>query len=84
MDKPRNGILIENVYQPGPAFVSGILPGDWLVTFDKTRIFTPVDFQRQLYLAGIGTSIRVEIFRGGETSWHELVIEERPKAATPR
>jgi len=84
MSKPRNGILIENVYDPGPAFAAGIQPNDWLVTFNKTRIFTPVDFQKQLYLAGIGAKVRVEIFRDGKTTWHELEIQERPAAAKPR
>lgn len=84
LQKPRNGILIENVYESGPAFVSGIRPNDWLVTFDSTRIFTPVDFQKQLYLAGIGTKVKVEVFRDGATSWHELEIQERPQGATPR
>jgi len=84
LQKPRNGILIEGVFDPGPAFLSGIKPNDWLVTFNKTRIFTPVDFQRQLYLSGIGGKVRVEIFRDGKLEWHELQIEERPAAAKPR
>lgn len=84
IEKPRNGILIENVYQEGPAHVSGILPDDWLVTFDDTRIFTPVDFQKQLYMRGIGAKVRVEIYRNGELAWHELEIQERPAGATPR
>lgn len=84
MQKPRGGILIENVYEPSQAATVGLRPNDWLVTFDETRIFTPVDFQRQLYLAGIGTKVRIEIFRAGETMWRELVIEERPAAARPR
>lgn len=84
MTKPRNGILIENVYDPGPAHEAGIQPNDWLVTFNKARIFTPVDFQRQLYLSGIGTKAQVEIFRDGKTQWHELEIQERPEAAKPR
>ncbi|MCK5944011.1 MAG: trypsin-like peptidase domain-containing protein, partial [Planctomycetes bacterium] len=84
MAKPRNGILIENVYDPGPAWAAGIRPGDWLVTFDTTRIFTPVDFQKQLYLRGIGSKVRVEICRDGASRWHELVVEQRPDGATPR
>jgi len=82
--KPRNGILIENVFEPGPAAKAGLRPGDWLVTFGETRIFTPVDFQKQLYLAGIGAKVRVEVFRDGEQAWHELVIEKRPADAKPR
>ncbi len=84
IDKPRNGILIENVFDPGPAFAAGLKPGDWLVTFNETRIVTPVDFQKQLYLAGIGNGVRVEIFRDGEQTWHDLVVAKRPPEARPR
>jgi serine protease Do len=84
MPKPRNGILIENVFQPSPAFLAGIEPGDFLVGFDQTRIFTPVDFQKALYLAGIGRQVQLEVFRGGETSTRELLVEQRPEVATPR
>lgn len=84
MAKPRNGILVENVFQPGPAFDVGIAPGDWLVTFGKTRIFTPVDFQRCLYLAGIGTKVELELFRDGQVLHREAIVQLRPAAATPR
>lgn len=84
IDKPKNGILIENVFEPGPAAAAGIQPGDWLVTFGRTRIFTPVDFQKQLYLAGVGGEVRVEVYRSGAMASYELVIEKRPDAAKPR
>jgi serine protease Do len=84
LDKPRNGILIENVFQPSPAFQVGLQPGDWLVAFDETRIFTPVDFQRCLYLAGIGTAVQLDVYRGGSAFRQQLVVEERPAQARPR
>lgn len=84
LDKPRNGILIENVFDPSPAFEAGIRPDDWLVTFENVRIFTPVDFQRQLYLRGIGAKVRVEIFRDGKSRSVDLEIQERPPTAMPR
>jgi serine protease Do len=84
MNKPRNGILIENVFQPSPAAELGIQPGDWLVTFGKTRIFTPVDFQRALYLAGIGAKVELELCRDGSTFVREATVQLRPAAATPR
>ena len=84
LPKPRNGILIENVYQPGPAFDAGLLPGDFLVQFGSTRIFTPVDFQRCLYLAGIGATVTLEVWRDGESLQRELQVLQRPVAATPR
>jgi serine protease Do len=84
LPKPRTGILIENVFAPSPAAAAGIRPGDWLVTFGSTRIFTPVDFQRCLYTTGIGGAAKLELWRDGETVWHELTVERRPAAATPR
>jgi serine protease Do len=84
MVKPRTGIMIEDVFRPSPAAAAGIEPGDFLVRFDATYIFTPVDFQKCLYLAGVGKKVTLELFRDGETLRKELTIERRPKEATPR
>jgi serine protease Do len=84
MQKPRNGILIENVFRPSPAADAGILPGDFLAAFDGTRIFTPVDFQKCLYLAGVGRTVKLEMFRAGETFHRELTVQVRPPEAVPR
>lgn len=84
LPKPRSGILIENVFAPGPASGAGIQPGDFLVTFGQTRVFTPVDFQRALYLAGIGAKVELELWRDGTTLHRELLVEQRPAEATPR
>ena len=82
--KPKNGILIENVFTPSVASAAGIQRGDFLVGFDTFKVFQPVDFQRYLYLAGIGTKVKLEVFRNGETLTKELVIERRPPEAQPR
>ena len=74
----------QNVYQPGPGFEVGIQPGDFLVTFGKTRIFTPVDFQKALYLAGIGALVELELWRDGATLHRQVIVQQRPAAATPR
>lgn len=84
MDKPKNGILIENVFRPGPAVLAGIEPGDFLVGFDRYKVFAPVDFQRYLYLAGIGRTVTLEIYRRGETLTKTLEIKLRPPEAAPR
>jgi len=84
LNKPRAGILIENVWKPGPGANAGILPGDFLCAFDGTRIFTPVDFQKCLYLSGIGKTVKLELFRNGEGMHVEVAIERRPADATPR
>jgi serine protease Do len=84
MPKPRHGILIESVFRPSPAAAAGILPGDFLVAFDDTAIRTPVDFQKCLYLAGAGRTVRLELFRAGETLHREIAVQVRPPEATTR
>ncbi len=85
MNKPKTGgILIESIFSPSPAEAAGVKPGDFLVRFDGKEITAPVEFQRALYLAGIGHKAKLEFFRDGEMLSKELVIEQRPAAAKPR
>lgn len=84
MLKPPHGILLENVYSPSPAHAAGIQPDDFLTHFQGKEIHAPVDFQRQLYLAGVGAKVELRFFRRGETLVRELVVEARPAAAQPR
>lgn len=84
MDKPRAGILIENVFRGSPADQAGVQPGDWLVGFDAARIFVPVDFQKNLYLAGIGKTVELEFYRNGQLRKVPITIAKRPAEATPR
>lgn len=85
MNKPKSGgILIENVFTPSPAAVADVRPGDFLVAFDGKEIQAPVDFQRALYLAGIGRTAKLEFFRDGVVVVKEIAIEKRPAEAKPR
>jgi serine protease Do len=85
MNKPKTGgILIESVFSPSPAEAAGVKPGDFLVRFDGKEITAPVEFQRSLYLSGIGHKAKLEFFRDGELLTKEIVIEQRPAEAKPR
>ncbi|MCU0867273.1 MAG: S1C family serine protease [Planctomycetes bacterium] len=84
MQKPPHGILIENVFTPSPAATAGLRPDDFLTHFGSVEIHAPVDFQRQLYLAGVGSTVELKFFRKGEVFTHSLSIEARPEAAKPR
>ena len=81
---PGVGIWVDNVYDPSPASKNDIRVGDFLVKIDGNFLFGPYDFQKWIYLAGIGETIRVELFRDGESLEVEVVLEERPASATPR
>jgi serine protease Do len=82
--KPRSGILVENVFAPSPAAAAGVLPGDFLVQFGAVEIHAPVDFQRQMYLTGIGRTAKLTFWRQGERFEREIEVAERPAAAKPR
>lgn len=84
MAKPPHGILIENVFTPSPAATAGVRPGDFLTHFAGVEIHGPVDFQRQLYLNGVGRTVTVTMWREGTSKTLELPIEARPAAAVPR
>ena len=84
MEKPSTGIFIESTFDPSPAHVRGVRRGDFLLSFNGVRIHTPVEFQRELYLAGIGAEIEVELWQKGEKKKLKLKIEERPKNAITR
>ena len=84
MAKPRHGVLIESVFKPSPAALADVRPGDFLVFFDGLGVFAPVDFQRYMYIAGIGKKVKLELFRNGETIVREVTIEARPEAAAPK
>jgi S1-C subfamily serine protease len=81
---PRTGVYIDDVFDPSPASRAGIRPGDFLVALGTHRVLSVGDFQKWLYLGGIGNEIEVELFRGGRAVKHRLRIEVRPPEATTR
>jgi len=84
LDRPLTGIRIENVFSPSPAHEAGVRSGDFLTRFGDAPIGTPIDFQRQLYMAGEGRKVKLEFYRAGETFTVELEVEVRPAEATTR
>jgi S1-C subfamily serine protease len=80
---PRTGIFIDDVFDPSPAARAGIRVGDVLTAIDDQRVLSVADFQKSLYLAGIGTEVRLHLWRGGEALGIPVTIEERPEAARP-
>lgn len=84
LDKPRYGIYLENVFAPSPASELGLQPGDFLVDFDGEAVYSPLNFQKLLYLAGIGAEVEIVVYRAGETMRKTIEIQERPENATLR
>jgi serine protease Do len=81
---PRTGIYIDDVFDPSPAFAAGIRPGDFLTGMGTHRVLSVADFQKWLYLGGIGSPVELELFREGKAVKHTVTIEQRPPEATTR
>jgi S1-C subfamily serine protease/mono/diheme cytochrome c family protein len=75
---PLTGVLIEDVFAPSPASGAGVRAGDVLVSLDGNRLFSVPDFQRWLYLLGIGRTVTLEVSRDGRVLKPRVTITERP------
>lgn len=82
-DPPRTGVYIDDVYAPSPASKAGIQAGDVLVAFDGNRLLSVADFQRWLYLSGVGKSVTLDLHRDGKVEQKTIVIEQRPESLIP-
>ena len=78
------GILIDDVFDPSPASAAGIEVGDILLRMNREKMTSVAQFQRWLYLNGIGKQVRLQIWRDGSVFWKDATIEERPPSATTR
>jgi len=80
----RTGVFIDDVFEPSAASAADIRIGDCLVSLDGHRLLSVLDFQKWLYLSGIGRTVTLEIFRNGETLEKSVTIERRPESVRPR
>ena len=83
--KHHGGVAIEDVWENSPAEKLGIQVGDILVQFSYNRILSVGDFQKWLYMYGVGHPVKLIILRNGiEYLVTDYVIEERPQWAKPQ
>jgi S1-C subfamily serine protease/mono/diheme cytochrome c family protein len=81
---PRLGVYIDDVFEPSPAAAAGVRIGDVLLSIDGHALVSVVEFQRRLYLSGIGRTIELELYRDGQTLEKRVTVAVRPDAARPR
>jgi len=62
----RDGALIVEVVQGGPAHAGGVLPGDVVVKLDGRPIRSPESLRFAASLARIGQVTQVEVVRNGQ------------------
>jgi len=83
--KHNGGIAIEHIWPDSPAAKLGLRVNDILVQFSYNRILAVADFQKWLYMYGVGHPVKLMILRDGkEYLIAEYVIEERPQSARPK
>ncbi len=80
----RGAIALEYIWPKSPAQKMGFQVDDLLVQLGHNRIESPADFQKWLYMYGVGHKVKLTILRGDELLTSTYVIEERPDWAVPR
>ena len=74
------GALVSSVNENSPADIAGLEPGDVILSFDGKKIERMRDLPRIVAETDIGTTVVVEIFRGGLLSTVEVTLGELEKA----
>lgn len=83
--KHHGGVAIESIWPGSPAEKLGLRQNDILVQFSYNRIESVADFQKWLYMFGVGQPVKLMILRDGrEYLVADYVIEERPQWARPK
>ncbi|MET7478857.1 PDZ domain-containing protein [Streptomyces sp. NPDC005648] len=61
VDAPKAGALIVGVHVPGPGYTAGLVRGDVLLAFGRTRVDTAADLARAVAHARPGTEVTLTI-----------------------
>ncbi len=85
------GALIAGVSPGGPAAAAGLEAGDIVLAFDGRNIATMRDLPRVVAEAAIGSSVDMQIFRGGETLTRRIEVarledeaDEKPETSATK
>ena len=77
------GIAFEYIWENSPAEAMDLRVDDILLRFAYYPIHSPADFQKWLYMYGVGRTVKLFILRDGAILEKEYTIEERPDWADP-
>ncbi|MGK5697123.1 PDZ domain-containing protein, partial [Streptomyces sp. URMC 128] len=61
MDAGKPGVLVVGLHVPGPAQEAGLVRGDLLLVFGRTRIDTAADLARAVARARPGAEVRLTV-----------------------
>lgn len=78
--KGAGGALVASITPKGPAEVSGLKPGDIIVSFNGQRITAMKDLPRKVAEAPINTNVEIVYLRDGKEMKGSIVVAEMEKA----
>lgn len=77
------GVLVSDVAQGGPADQAGVRMGDVIVELNGEDVTGADDFISRIGTAGVGSTVALEVNRGGETEDLLVQLGKMPMTATP-
>jgi serine protease Do len=73
----EEGVLIEDVIPQGPAQISGLIPGDIVLSVDKKPVQNIRQLALDLYSYAVGENAKLQIQRGAQTISCEVPVVEK-------
>ena len=77
----QGGLVVLDVEHDSPAAHGGVMIGDVLVRIDTTRITRHDEVLAFLGSDRVGTTVQLQVVRGGDVVTLPVVIGERPRGA---
>ncbi len=74
--KGEKGVLVNRVVPDSPARAAGLRGGDILIALGGVRVSGVKEFQKQVAAVAPGTSVTLEILRGGERAKVQVTVTE--------
>lgn len=80
----KSGIALDFIWPDSPAEKLGLREGDVLLYFAHHEITAPADFQKWLYMYGVGRDVKLVLLRDDKPFVLKYTIEKRPEWAVPK
>jgi serine protease Do len=76
--KTLDGVLIADVAPGGPAARAGLQRGDVVLSIDGKPVQSTGQLRNLIAASGVGTTVKIEILRGGEKRSHSAKLDRLP------
>lgn len=80
--RTTRGALVTHVDEDSPADQAGLLPGDFIVTFNGAEVTSAEDALQRIRRMKSGAAVKMAVIRKGEPVEVETAVAERPDTTT--